>query len=334
MLEGRINGFLRRLLSAARFVILVLTVGAVLQFSGAADVAGWASSAFGADFAGRLLTATLVVVAAFAAWLGLASWTDWRLSPDRGAAPTAREQTLLALMRNALTVALAVLAGMIALSELGLDIGPLLASAGVLGLAIGFGAQKLVQDVITGVFIQLENAINVGDVVTAGGTTGVVEKLTIRSVSLRDLNGVFHVVPFSSVDMVSNFMRGFAFHVADLGIAYREQIDDGKQVMELAFEDVKADPAFGPDIIGPLEWFGVNELGDSAVVLRARLRTRPGKQWGIGRAYNERLKKRCDEMGVEIPFPHMTVWFGEGKDGAAPPIHLVGPPPGRAEAAQ
>jgi small conductance mechanosensitive channel len=215
---------------------------------------------------------------------------------------------------------------MIALSELGLNIGPLIASAGVLGLAIGFGAQKLVQDVITGVFIQLENAMNVGDVVTVGGITGVVEKLTIRSVALRDLQGTVHVIPFSSVDMVSNFMKGFSFHVADLGIAYREDVADGKAAMEAAFDELAADPELGSDVIGPMEWFGVNELGDSAVVLRARIRTRPGKQWGVGRAFNELVKRHCDARGVEIPFPHLTVWFGEGKDGTAPPAHIAGPP--------
>ncbi len=325
MLETRLNGFLRRVLGAARFAVFAVTLGAAVSVSGLVDVAGWAAGALGADFGGRLLSAALVALAAFAVWIGFASWVDYRLGEKAGA--TAREQTLLSLMRNAVTVAIIVLAGMIALSELGLNIGPLLASAGVLGLAIGFGAQKLVQDVITGVFIQLENAMNVGDVVTVGGISGVVEKLTIRSVSLRDLNGVFHVIPFSSVDMVSNFMKGFAFHVADLGIAYRESVEDGKAAMEAAFDELKANPEYGRDIFGPLEWFGVNALADSAVVLRARIRTRPGKQWGIGRAYNELMKKHCDLRGVEIPFPHLTLWFGEGKDGTAPPAHIAGDVP-------
>jgi small conductance mechanosensitive channel len=243
----------------------------------------------------------------------------------RGRPASPRERTLLTLLRNAASIAIAIITLMVTLSELGLDIAPLLASAGVLGLAIGFGAQRLVQDIITGIFIQFENAINVGDVVTVGGITGSVEKLTIRSVSLRDVNGVFHIVPFSSVDMVSNFMRGFSFHVADIGIAYSEDIDEAKGLMFEAFNDVKGNPAFARDVLGPLEWFGVNQLGDSAIVLRARIRTRPGAQWGVGRAYNEAVKKRFDASGVEIPFPHMTVWFGQHKDGSAPPLHLSNP---------
>ena len=237
-------------------------------------------------------------------------------------AATAREATLLTLLRNAVTIALVVITTMVTLSELGLDIAPLLASAGVLGLAIGFGSQKLVQDIITGIFIQFEAAMNVGDVVTVGGTTGVVEKLTIRSVSLRDLNGVFHIIPFSSVDMVSNYMKDFSFHVADIGIAYREDTTEAKELMFKAFDDLREMPEFSRVIIGPLDWHGVAALGDSAVTLRARIRTRPGHQWAVGRAYNEAVKRRFDAAGVEIPFPHMTVWFGENKGGGAPPVRV------------
>ena len=175
---------------------------------------------------------------------------------------------------------------MFALSEMGIDIAPLIASAGVLGLAIGFGAQKLVQDVITGVFIQLENAMNVGDVVTVGSITGGVEKLTVRSVSIRDLNGTYHLIPFSSVDAVSNFTRDFAYCVMDAGIAYREDIDEAKQGVLDAFAALKDDETQGAALLGDVEWFGVQALGDSAVVLRARVKTRPGAQWGFGRAWN------------------------------------------------
>ena len=211
---------------------------------------------------------------------------------------------------------------MFALAEIGLDIGPLLASAGVLGLAIGFGAQKLVQDIITGVFIQFENAMNVGDVVTVGGTTGVVEKLTVRSVSLRDVQGTFHIIPFSSVDMVSNFMRDFSYFVCDMGIAYREDVEEAKQAMFDAFDELKADPEQRANIMGEMEWFGVNSFGDSAVVVRARIKTVPGTQWGLGRAYNGILKRIFDARGIEIPFPHQTIFFGEAKDGRTQALRL------------
>ena len=142
----------------------------------------------------------------------------------------------------------------------------------MLGLAIGFGAQKLVQDIISGVFIQLENAMNVGDVVGAGGITGVVERLTLRSVSLRDLSGVYHIIPFSSVDAVSNYMRTFSFHVEEVGIAYKENVSDGKAAMQEAFDRLMQ-TEHKPDILAPLEMHGVTGLGDSAVLIRARIKT-------------------------------------------------------------
>ena len=213
---------------------------------------------------------------------------------------------------------------MFVLSEVGLDIAPLLASAGVLGLAIGFGAQKMVQDIITGIFIQFENAMNVGDVVTVGGTTGTVERLTIRSVSLRDVAGVFHIIPFSSVDMVSNYMRDFGYFVCDMGVAYRENVTEVKQAMLDAFDRLRDDPEQAEFILGDMEWFGVNSFGDSSVNLRARIKCVPGKQWGVGRAYNEVVKDVFDDRDIEIPFPYRTLVFGEAKDGSTQTIKVGG----------
>jgi small conductance mechanosensitive channel len=192
----------------------------------------------------------------------------------------------------------------------------------VLGLAIGFGAQKLVQDIITGVFIQVENAMNTGDVVTAGGITGVAERLSIRSVGLRDLSGTYHIVPFSSVDTVSNFMRDFAFHVGEYGIAYGEDIDEAVTHLRAAFDELAADPEYADDILEPLEVSGVTALAESSVNIRVRIKTAPGLQWGIGRAYNRLVKRHFDAAGIEIPFPHTTVYFGESKDGRTPAANL------------
>ena len=165
--------------------------------------------------------------------------------------------------------------------------------------------------------------MNVGDVVTVSGTSGVVERLTVRSVSLRDLSGVYHIIPFSSVDMVSNFMREFAFVVADIGIAYRESVDQARQAMFDAFELLKSNPDIAPSIIGDLQWFGVNSFGESSVDLRARIKTLPGQQWAVGRAYNELVKRVFDERGIEIPFPHRTLYFGEDKAGHAPKARIA-----------
>ncbi len=323
LLERRLNAFVPRALLVLRLLVLLAVIGYAIDTLGLLAVAEWVNSPGGVIFTTTLFTILFVLLIAFAIWLAVSSWVEYRLNPQWGSIPTARENTLLTLLRNAVTVALIVITLMFVLSEVGIDIAPLIASAGVIGLAIGFGAQKLVQDIIGGIFIQLENAMNVGDVVTAGGTTGVVERLTVRSVSLRDLSGVYHIIPFSSVDMVSNFMREFSFVVADIGIAYRESVDEAKQAMFDAFDQLKDNPDVGPAIIGDLQWMGVNSFGESSVDLRARIKTLPGQQWTVGRAYNEVVKRVFDERGIEIPFPHRTLYFGESKDGEAPRAHIA-----------
>ena len=318
-LEPRLNALLGRILGLCRGLIALGVLAFALDAIGLVDMGAIVRSDFGAWVAATVVSVSLILLFGIVLWLALVSWVDYRLNPDFGSSPTARETTLLTLLRNAATIALFVIILMFVLAELGVDIAPLIASAGVLGLAIGFGAQKLVQDIITGIFIQFENAINVGDVVTLGGTTGSVEKLTIRSVTLRDVQGAVHVIPFSSVDMVSNYVKDFSFYVCDLGIAYRESVEDGKAAMLDAFEELRQ-TEHAPFIRGDLEWFGVQALGDSAVVLRARIKCDPGKQWAIGRAYNEICKRILDARGIEIPFPHQTIYFGVDKDGTAPAL--------------
>nr|WP_157044662.1 mechanosensitive ion channel domain-containing protein [Roseobacter sp. GAI101] len=326
LLERRINTFVPRAFSLLRLALLVGVLVFTLDVIGMIDVRSWLESQVGLAFTAAIISVGLILTVAFGLWLALTSFVDYKLNPEFGGIPSSRETTLLTLLRNAVTIALVILTLMFVLSEIGLDIGPLLASAGVLGLAIGFGAQKMVQDIITGVFIQFENVINVGDVITVGGTTGTVEKLSVRSVSLRDVQGVFHMIPFSTVDMVSNYMRGFAYTVTDMGIAYRENIEEAKQAMFDAFDRMVAnEPDIAASIIGELEWFGVQSLGDSAVVLRTRIKTDPGKQWGIGRMFNGYLKVVFDERGIEIPFPQQTIWLGENKDGTTQPFKIEGP---------
>ncbi len=323
LLERRLNSFVPHVLAFVRLVIIAAILAFSFQLIGFLNLEGWLNSQFGVQFTGTLVSVFFILLMAFAIWLALSSWVDYRLNPDFGSVPTARERTLLTLLKNASTIILFVITVMFVLSEIGIDIAPLIASAGVFGLAIGFGAQKMVQDIITGVFIQFENAINVGDVITVGSTTGTVERLTIRSVSLRDIQGVFHIIPFSSVDMVSNYMREFSNFVCDMGIAYRESVDDAKQAMLDAFAELRADEQWSRLILDDLQWFGLQAFGDSAVVLRARIKTVPGQQWAVGRAYNEILKRVFDERGIEIPFPHQTIYFGEDKEGKAPPLRIV-----------
>lgn len=329
LLEARVSNFVPAVLQAVRIAIIAIVIVIVFDAWSIVNFFEWLASEVGIRVIGTGLTLGIVLLGAGLAWLVVTAWIEQRLMEDtsgRGKrAVSARTRTLLSIFRNAFTIALIVITAMIVLSELGLNIGPLLAGAGVLGLAIGFGAQKLVQDVITGIFIQLENAMNTGDVVTASGVTGIVEKLTIRSVGIRDLSGTYHLIPFSSVDNVSNFMRGFGYHVGEYGVAYRENVDEVQVVLTAAFEELRADPVHGPKIIDDLEVHGVTALADSSVNVRIRIKTLPGEQWGIGRAYNKLVKAHFDNAGIEIPFPHVTLYFGEDKDGDASPanVHML-----------
>ncbi|MCS3903081.1 small conductance mechanosensitive channel [Methylohalomonas lacus] len=328
-LEQRLNAFIPTTLKVVRVVILVAVIAVVMDAWGLFSLTAWLASEAGTHVIGTALTVAIILLVAMLIWIGLASWIEHRLNPDSGRGePTAREKTLLTIFRNAVAIAMIIMTLMIVLAEIGINIGPLLAGAGVLGLAIGFGAQKLVQDIITGVFIQMENAINAGDVVTAGGITGTAEKLTIRSLGIRDLSGTYHLIPFSSVDSVSNYMRDFAYHVGEYGVAYREDTDEVIVKLREAFAELVADPAQRENVIGDLEVHGVTALADNSVNIRVRIKTLPGVQWAVGREYNRLVKRHLDAAGIEIPFPHMTLYFGEDKDGSAPvaPIRLTEAP--------
>jgi small conductance mechanosensitive channel len=200
------------------------------------------------------------------------------------------------------------------------------AAAGVLGLAVGFGSQKLIQDLITGFFILLEDIFSVGDVVKVGDTAGLVEAVSIRNVRLRDLSGTVHTVPFSTIDRISNLTKEFSFHVFDLGVAYREDVDQVTGILHEIGAEMRADPYFGDLILDDLEVFGLDAFADSAVVVKGRIKTLPIKQWEVGRELNRRIKARFDALDIEIPFPHRTLYFGIGKGGRAPPAHVLEQP--------
>ncbi|WP_404400639.1 mechanosensitive ion channel domain-containing protein [Pelagibacterium halotolerans] len=323
LLEARLNAFVPRVLYIVRLAVVVAVVLFCLNALGAFDVFAFLESQLGARLAGTTITVAVILLVSFGLWLVLNSWVDYRINPDYAVGVSARARTLLVLFRNAVTIALIVIVLMFVLAELGLNIAPLLASAGIIGLAVGFGAQKMVQDIITGIFIQLEGAIDVGDVVQIGGISGVVERLTVRSAALRDLEGAYHIIPFSSVDVVTNYMRGFSYALLDIGVAYREDTEEAKKAIYDAFDELRADPENAKVIIGDLEWMGLNEFGASEVILRSRIKTLPGNQWALKRAYNAILKRIFDARGIEIPFPHQTVYFGVDKAGNAPPLHMV-----------
>ena len=204
----------------------------------------------------------------------------------------------------------------IALDQMGLDVTPVLASAGILGLAVGFGAQNLVRDVISGFFIILENQIRLGDVAIVNGTGGLVEKISFRTITLRDLSGIVHVFPNGTITTLSNMTKGWSGYVLDIGVAYKEDTDHVSRVMVSVAEELRRDPHFGFKILEPIEILGVDQFGSSEVVIKARLKTLPIEQWNVGREYRRRLKKAFDAEGIEIPFPHRTLYMGA----ASPPF--------------
>lgn len=222
-----------------------------------------------------------------------------------------RAQTLTRLLRQASVIAVWIVGGMYILLEFGVSLGPMLASAGIAGIAVGFGAQSLVRDVISGFFIILEDQISVGDVAVINGTSGIVEKMTLRITVLRDLEGTVHVFPNGKIDSLSNRTSDWSAYVLDMGVAYKEDTDRVVEVMEAVASDLRKDEHFGKLILEDLEVFGVDKFVDSAVNIRVRIKTKPIRQWEVGREYNRRLKQAFDREGIEIPFPHRTLYAGD-----------------------
>ena len=220
-----------------------------------------------------------------------------------------RVDTLMRLLRQIVTVFLFVTLALVMLMQLGIAVGPILASAGVVGIAVGFGAQSLVRDIITGFFFVMENQVRVGDVAVINGTGGLVEAMTLRTLVIRDQAGTVHVFPNGSVDTLSNMTRGWSAYVFDIGIAYKEDPSAAIAVIRATAEGMQNDPSFADKIIEKPEIFGVDKLDDSAVVIKGRIKTLPIKQWEVGREFLKRVKLALDEAGIEIPFPHRTLVF-------------------------
>jgi small conductance mechanosensitive channel len=191
-------------------------------------------------------------------------------------------------------------------------------------LAIGFGAQSLVKDVISGLFILLENSIRVGDVVEVASVSGVVEEVQLRTIMLRDLSGNVHVVPNGVIDKVKNMTKFYSYYLFEVGIAHKENVDEVMEVLHAIAVELQADPLFAIDILEPLDMLGVDQFADSAVIIKCRLKTKPMQQWRIGRKMNRRIKNTFDAKGIEIPFPHRTLYWGHQMTAAAAPAQAAG----------
>jgi small-conductance mechanosensitive channel len=249
------------------------------------------------------------------------AWLGWRVvrivahrieaSVDDGddSITTLREQrgrTISQLLRNVGRVVIVTLAILLTFNVF-INIAPILAGAGILGLAISFGAQSLVRDIITGFFILLENQFAIGDVIEVAGKSGVVERMTMRVVVLRDLEGVMHVIPNGEIKVVSNKTRGWARAVVDIAVPYTEDVDRILEVVRDEAAQFSTDPVWGVQLDGPVEVLGVEELRDNAVVIRSLLKTQPGSQWNVAREFRRRLKKRFDRETIETPFQQRRV---------------------------
>ncbi len=219
--------------------------------------------------------------------------------------------TLMGIVRMVGKLVIWIIFVMIILRQLGIDIAPILAGAGIIGLAVGFGAQELVRDFISGFFVLLEDQIRKGDYAIINSVGGMVEKIELRTITLRDMTGTVHIFQNGKIDTLSNMTKEWSAIVLDIGVAYKEDVDAVMQVMKEVGEELAADKEFGKQIMEPIEILGLDNFADSAIVIKARIKTIPLSQWAVGREYRRKLKYAFDQKNIEIPFPHTTVYWGE-----------------------
>lgn len=218
-----------------------------------------------------------------------------------------RIQTLLRVAHYILSASTVAVTALLVLGELGISLAPILGAAGVVGIAVGFGAQTLVKDYVSGFLLLLENQIRVGDMVEISGKGGVVEEVTLRFIRLRDFGGNVHFIPNNTIGVITNSSLGFAYAVLDVGIAYGSDIEASMQVMREVDETLREDPNFSSKILKPLEIAGVDQWADSSIMIKARIQVKPLEQWHVRREFLKRLKLAFDARGLEIPFPHVKL---------------------------
>jgi small conductance mechanosensitive channel len=311
-LEERANRYLPVILSMTRIAIFALTILAILFI--------WGVSSFSVliNEPGRHIVFSVLRILGIVA----GSLTLWELGgvalerllsrvTAKGRMPAARVQTMLPVARYIFGLILVIIVGLMLLSEIGVEIGPLLAGAGVVGLAVGLGAQTLVKDLIAGFSLIMEDALAVGDIVKIGNNAGVVESLTIRTIRLRGFEGIVQTIPLGSVSIVENMTKDFSYAVIDCTVAYKEDVDKVIAVLQSIADELQQDPNFAPDIMAPVEIVGLDKFQESALLIRGRIKTYPTKQWNVMREFNRRMKARFDKEGIEIPFPHRTLVLGD-----------------------
>ncbi len=305
-LEQRANRYLPVFSAVIAALIYAFAFLAVLQAWNIAAFA-WLDSDFGRRLTTSLISIGTVILIALTVWEVFSSAIERYLNAvDQDNVPlarSARARTLLPLLRTAMMVVILLLVSLIILSQIGVDIAPLLAGAGVVGLAIGFGSQALVKDVITGLFMLIEDTLAVGDVVDVGkGHLGVVEAISIRTIRLRDGAGAVHSVPFSEVSSVTNLTKDYAYYISNVAVSYREDPDRIAAVLRDVASELMRDAAFRPFILEPLEIIGIDKMTELGVTIQSRLKTLPRKQWMVGREFVRRMKQAFDRNGIEMPY--------------------------------
>jgi small conductance mechanosensitive channel len=304
---GRIVRFARVVASVALVAASALLIARVWGL----DLLSWLAAGPGQRLAAGAMRVGVLLVLGFAAF-ELVGFLVGRLLGRlvRGASDrrrTAQLKTLGPLIGSFARGVVLVLFAMMLLSEAGLKIGPLLAGAGVVGVAVGFGAQTVVKDLLTGVFLVAEDIVSVGDIVTISGSGGLVEAMTLRTIRLRDFDGTLHVFPYSEAQVIHNLTKTFSYYVFDLQISYESDVDHAIVVMRETANQLGHEPEYAEKILEPIEVVGVDNLAANGVALKARIKTRPMEQWTVGREYNRRIKLAFDREGIEIPYPHMKV---------------------------
>lgn len=215
--------------------------------------------------------------------------------------------TIFIALKSLIDIVISALFVMEILPKFGIDIRPILTAAGVLGVAVGFGAKRLVEDIITGASLILEGQIRVGDIIEVCGKTGTVEKLNLKMLTLRDIEGKVYYIRNGMIDVVTNYTRDYSYATIDIGVAYKENIDNVIKTVVNISENELLQGECGQHLLGKIEVLGLDSFGDSSVNLKFRIRTQPTQQWAVAREFNRLIKNKFDELGIEIPFPQRTV---------------------------
>lgn len=327
-LQKRVNDWVKAMLKLARIIVVFATLLLLLNAWNLFDLWHWLTVGAGEKMVDVLIRIVMILLLSAIGWTVLASLIESRLASDSHGRPmpSARTRTLLTLFRNALAVVISTITIMILLSEIGVNIAPLLAGAGALGLAVSFGSQTLVKDIITGIFIQFENGMNTGDLVTIGAITGTVERMSIRSVGVRQDTGAYHIIPWSSITTFANFVRGIGSFVANYDVDRNEDAERAKQALQSAVNELLENPEIRGMVIGEPNFAGLVGLTNQAFTVRVSFTTQPLKQWTVRFALDDKVKKHFDAAGIKAPHQTVEVMQTGGDVAGAASLPALPPP--------